>query len=87
MEKLKTPLLFTTFYLVFFALTPQVGMPYWVTSLMFTLSPFLVIWLVIRVLKDGVASDKQFSDGHWYEDFDINNVDGLNSEWKSTQDL
>ena len=33
-------------------------------------SPFLVVWMVYRVLKDGVESTKTF-DEYFYEDSDI----------------
>ncbi|TAF68117.1 MAG: hypothetical protein EAZ55_00785 [Cytophagales bacterium] len=36
--------------------------------LMFSLSPIVLVWLAVRILKDGEASTKTFSDGFWYDD-------------------
>lgn len=46
---------------------------YWANPIMmlsvYMLSPFLVIWMVYRVLKDGVPSDRTF-DEYFYDDVD-----------------
>jgi len=41
----------------------------WLTSLLFVLSPIPVFWMVLRVLKDGVESDKRWEDGHFYDHY------------------
>ena len=40
---------------------------------MFLISPFLVIWMVLRVLKDGKPSGKTFSE-HFYEDSEYRRI-------------
>ncbi len=42
---------------------------------MFSISPIVVIWMVIRVLKDGVLSSYTF-DEKLYEDYDENRLRG-----------
>jgi hypothetical protein len=68
MQKLKFPLLFSTIYVLFFSLTPHSTILLKVFFLLFAFSPLVMIWLVVRVLKDGVAPKQKFSDGHWYSD-------------------
>jgi hypothetical protein len=40
---------------------------------MFLISPFLVIWMVYKVLKDGTPSGKTFSE-HFYDDSDYKRI-------------
>lgn len=70
MENIKIPVLFTTFYVVIYAMLPGMGMGFSIMFILFLISQFLVIWMVIRVLKDGKPSGKQFNKGHWYDDWD-----------------
>jgi hypothetical protein len=68
MEGIKFPVIFSTLYLFIYSL-----LPFWegveaVVGALFFLSPFLVIWLVISVLKDGKPSGKTLEEGYWYED-------------------
>lgn len=76
MEGIKLPIFVTTAYLFFYVITPHLGIPYQITALMFAFSPFMVVWTVIRVLKDGKESEKKFED-YFYEDSEIrrNNVE------------
>lgn len=68
MQKIKFPLFVTTLYLVIFTILSLLNISIYVMITLFVLSQILVIWMVIRVLKDGQPSDKEFSEGHWYED-------------------
>ncbi|MGB0430537.1 MAG: hypothetical protein ACPGLV_08695 [Bacteroidia bacterium] len=67
MKPIKTPILITTLYLMIHSIAPQLGIPDVVIIASWALSPLLVIWLVVRVLKDGIES-KQTFDEHFYED-------------------
>jgi hypothetical protein len=56
--------------LAFYVLTPYLGVPYALISTLFISLNILIVWMVIRVLKDGVPSTKKFSE-NWYEDLDV----------------
>lgn len=70
MENIKFPVLFTTAFLLIYSILPVVGVGFSVMKILFVLSQVLVVWLVIRVLKDGKPSEKKFNEGDWYEDSD-----------------
>lgn len=67
MEQLKAPLLSATLYIVLMALTPLLGEPIIVFMMFFGL-PIILIWLAVRVLRDGTPSTKSFED-QFYEDY------------------
>jgi hypothetical protein len=67
MEKIKAPILVVSLILLFYTITPFIGIPYQITSFLFAISPLLVIWMVIRILKDGRHSGKTWSEGFRYE--------------------
>ncbi len=68
MEKIKAPVYLATLYLVLYGLSPFLNIA-WLTSLLFVLSPIPVFWMVLRVLKDGVESDKRWEDGLFYDHY------------------
>lgn len=62
---------FATAYLVLYVTGAQLGvLPAWVLVLLFLGSPVLVIYMVIRILKDDYSPDGTFDEGYWYEDKD-----------------
>jgi len=67
MENIKYPVLLATAFVLFFNLTPILGIPYAIIAVLFVLSPFVTLWMVYRVLKDAVPTEKTFDD-YWYED-------------------
>ena len=67
MDQLKAPLLSATLYVVLMALTPLLGEPI-IVCIMFIGLPFILIWLAVRVLRDGTPSSKSFED-QFYEDY------------------
>ena len=67
MQNIKIPVFLTTAVLVFYTMTPFIGVPYALISTIFLLINGMLIWMVIRVLKDGVPSGKKFED-RWYDD-------------------
>ncbi len=68
MEKIKAPIYLATLYLALYGLSPFLNIV-WLTSLLFFLSPIPVFWMVFRVLKDGIESDKRWDDGHFYDHY------------------
>lgn len=58
---------FVTVFLFVYTGLIAVGASYTLIASMFILSPFLVVWMVVRVLKSAPVSDKTFND-HFYED-------------------
>lgn len=83
MGKSQFPVILVSFLLLVVTFGPSVGLPIPVLSMIYGLSPLLIIWMVISVLRDRSGSEKEFNDGHWYEDYDINQIGdrkGLGSE-------
>lgn len=74
MQHIKTPVYALTVYLLIYAVSYQIGLPYPVTALMFAFSPVLIIWLVISVLKKGVPSGRTFEEGYFYDDVELRGV-------------
>jgi hypothetical protein len=58
-----------TLYLVFFYLSPHIGIPEEAIIAMFILSPFLVIYMAYVILRYGKPSKYTF-DEKFYEDYD-----------------
>lgn len=73
MENIKPTITLSTAFLVLYIISHHIDVPLAVPMLLFCMSPFVMIWMVISILKDGVPSDKKFSDGYFYEDYDHEN--------------
>jgi len=58
-----------TLYLIFFQLSPHIGIPEEAIIAMFILSPFLVIYMAYVILRYGKSSKHTF-DERFYEDHD-----------------
>lgn len=71
MESVKYPVLVATAFVIFFNLTPFLGIPYSIIAVLFVCSPFVTFWMVYKVLREGVPSEKTF-DNFWYEDYQKN---------------
>jgi hypothetical protein len=69
MKNIRFPVYFATAYLLIYVLLAQVERTQFLVPWLFILSPFLVCWMVYRILKDGVESRKTFEDS-FYEDWD-----------------
>ncbi len=70
MQNYKLSIGIVTLFLVCYTLSPFMGVPAWVISLAYAVSPFLVIWMVICVLKNGKPSGRTFDEGYFYDDTD-----------------
>lgn len=69
MEGFRTAVWATSLFLLFYTLSPYIGLgEHWIV-LLFLLSPFLMIWMVLSILIKGKPSSKKFDDGHLYEDY------------------
>jgi len=66
MEKIKGPITLASLYLLGYGVSPFFEVV-WFTSLLFFLSPIPVFWMVYKILKDCVESDKRWEDGHFYD--------------------
>ena len=77
MENIKSTISLSTAFLVIYIISHHIDVPFAVPMLLFCMSPFVMIWMVIGILKDGIPSDKKFSDGHFYEDYDHENQEFL----------
>jgi hypothetical protein len=70
MEKIWFPIVFTTVFMVFVNIIPFLGVAPALLAFLLLLSPALVIWMVLKTLKDGIPSEKTF-ETHWYEDQNV----------------
>jgi hypothetical protein len=68
MKRLQIPILLATLLLIFYASIPGLGVTLNLMFFLFSLSPLIVIGLVIWVLKKGVPSDRTWEEGYFYED-------------------
>ena len=68
MKKLHIPVILVTLYLCLYAAIPELGLPMNLFFVMLGLSPLLVIGLVYWVLKKGVASERTWEEGYFYDD-------------------
>ncbi|PTB95678.1 hypothetical protein C9994_10655 [Marivirga lumbricoides] len=66
MRKLFFPLSLTTFLLFFYLIGIVFNFPYPLISFIFGIFPFVLVWMVIKILKDGEHSGKTF-DEDFYE--------------------
>ena len=67
MENIKIPVYTTTGFMIFYLFCILFKLPYPLIMTTFLWLNFLIVWMVIRVLKDGKASTKTFEES-WYED-------------------
>ena len=69
MEKIKWPVTLVTAYLLFYLLAPYLGFNDGIVILMYLFAPVAVIWMVIKILRQGIPSRRSFED-YFYEDLD-----------------
>ena len=67
MNAIRFPVIAVTLLWLFYQLTPFLGIHHAVIIALFCIMPFALVWMVIRILKDGVPSGKTF-DEQWYDD-------------------
>lgn len=66
------PVIFVSAFLAIYVLLAYFNIENVVIT-MFLISPFLVIWMVYKVLKDGTPSGRTFSE-HFYDDSDYKRI-------------
>jgi hypothetical protein len=71
MEKVKFPILLTSFFVLFLNLFPFLGVPVAVIASMLMVAPLLTFWMVYKILRDAEPSQLTFDD-QWYDDWDQN---------------
>lgn len=69
MNNLKTPILSSTIYIVLMAISPLFG-ELKITFIFFLGLPFVLVWLAVRILRDGKPSGKNFEE-HFYDDKEL----------------
>lgn len=67
MKQLRIPVFFVSALVLIYAVSPQLGFSDDAVVLFFLLLPLPVIWMVVRILKDGTPSSKTWEE-HFYED-------------------
>jgi hypothetical protein len=69
MKQLKVPVLLVSILVLIYSVSPQLGSSDNAVILFSLLLLLPVIWMVIRILKDGSPSSKTWEE-HFYEDHD-----------------
>ena len=67
MKQLRIPVFFVSALVLIYAVSQQLGFSDDALVLFFLLLPLPVIWMVVRILKDGTPSSKTWEE-HFYED-------------------
>ena len=70
MKYVKFPVIFTSSFLMVYAMLPPLGAPFFIVYIFFILMNVFLFWMVYRVLRDGKPSGKKFED-YWYDDVDM----------------
>jgi len=68
-SKIGWPIAIVTGFALFYQATPLLGFSEQMIVFMFCVSPFLFMWMVYKVLRDGKPSEKTWEE-HFYEDLD-----------------
>ncbi len=68
MKNIKFPVILTTSLLLIYTVMPQFNGPEEVIMGLFIVLPFFMIWMVVRVLKDGEPSQYKWDEGVMYDD-------------------
>ena len=73
MDKVQFSIFLTTTILLFYTMTPFLGVSAALISSIFLLLNGLLIWMVVQVLKHGVPSGRTFDDT-WYDDVNLEKI-------------
>ena len=69
MQKIKWPIILVSIYVFFYLLAFFAGLPDDLVIGMYFFAPVAVVWMVIKVLQNGIPSERNF-DEYFYEDWD-----------------
>jgi hypothetical protein len=69
MQNIKWPIGIVTCYLIIYQSAAFLGFSDNIVVAMYVASPFLLFWLVYKILKDGIPSERTF-DEYFYDDYD-----------------
>ena len=67
MKPIQIPIFGVTVLLIIYCISPFLGFGFSVVFSLFLILNFAIVWMVIRVLKDGEAPNMTFEQ-QWYED-------------------
>jgi hypothetical protein len=70
MKPIKGIVIFVTLFVLFYSITPHIGVAENVIFSLFLIANVFLFYLVYAVLVKGKDSGKKFSEGHWYDDVD-----------------
>ena len=73
MKKVWIVITVATLYVIFFQLSPYIGIPDQFIIALFIFSPFVVAYMAFVILKDGKPSDATFNE-RFYEDHDYEKI-------------
>ncbi|MBL0358812.1 MAG: hypothetical protein IPP72_18965 [Chitinophagaceae bacterium] len=69
MKAIKFPILLVTLFAVLYNSLPFFGVNQQLITALFAIAPFATLWMVYRILKDGIPTNKTW-ENHFYEDYD-----------------
>lgn len=69
MQNIRMPVLLVTLFAFAYQATPYLGFDADLIVALFILSPFVLIWMVYRILRDGKPSPHTWEE-RFYDDFD-----------------
>ncbi len=70
MKKIIIPILVASLYLLAYQIAPFIGAKPVVIASMFGIAPFVVVFMVVKVIKEGKHSGKTLTGEFGYEDYD-----------------
>lgn len=70
MNKATISIALTTFYLMVYAMMPNLGFAYDIVFVVFIGGNFLLLYMVYAILKHMKEPTAKWSEGHWYSDVD-----------------
>lgn len=70
MKNIKFPILAVTIFLLVYQISPYLGAKPNLIAILFALSPFIVVWMVVKILRKGEYNGKELN-GEWgYDDYE-----------------
>ena len=74
MERIKSPIYFSTLFLVVYVIVSHAESVANISLIMFSISPIVVLWLAYKILRDGRPSGQTFKQ-KFYDDHDYTRVE------------
>ena len=70
MKTIRIPIIAATIYLLVYTIATYAGVSTFLIFAMFAFSPVVVMWMALRILKNGTYTGKELTEEWGYEDFE-----------------